>query len=102
MAEGHLWVVPDILEQYVRYASALSHHKAVRGDALTGRERRIIELVQRRMSNKEISSILGITESTVKFHLTNIFAKLGVNDRHAVVEMVSSRPVSELLPHKPR
>lgn len=100
VAEGHLWVDPEVLHQYVRYSSALSRHKATRGDALTGRERHIIELVQRRMSNREISSILAISESTVKFHLTNIFAKLGVSDREAVVELASSRPASGLLPQK--
>jgi len=41
----------------------------------------VIELVKRRLSNKEIGAILNIQESTVKFHLSNIFSKLQVNRR---------------------
>jgi DNA-binding NarL/FixJ family response regulator len=38
-------------------------------------------LVKCRLSNKEIGEMLNIRESTVKFHLSNIFSKLGVNRR---------------------
>lgn len=100
VSEGRLWLAPEVLEQYLRYTSQFSHAKATRLQTLTGRERRIIELVQRRLSNKEISSILGISEGTVKFHLSNVFAKLGVSDRHEVVELVSSQPPGKLLPQK--
>jgi LuxR family maltose regulon positive regulatory protein len=63
-----------------------------RVEGFTWRERRIIELVKRRLSNKEISAILGVSEGTVKFHLSNIFAKLGVRDRHHMIEVTSGHP----------
>lgn len=100
VAQGHLWVAPEVLEQYVRYSTQLSRAKAPRSGILTRRERHIIELVQRRLSNKEIGSILNISESTVKFHLSNIFAKLGVRDRQSVVEIVTARHPPEWLPGK--
>lgn len=100
VAAGHLWVPHEVLEQYVRYSTQLARLRGRKGDTFTRREKRILELVHRRLSNKEIGSILGISESTVKFHLGNIFAKLGVHDRQAIVEVVSSRALRVLLPQR--
>ena len=49
--------------------------------ALTPREREVMEFLLRRLSNKEIAEILGISERTVKFHVGNILNKLHVNSR---------------------
>jgi DNA-binding NarL/FixJ family response regulator len=49
--------------------------------SLTDREREVLELVRGGLANKQISRRLGISESTVKAHLTNIFQRLGVSDR---------------------
>jgi DNA-binding CsgD family transcriptional regulator len=51
------------------------------GQAITQRESQILELVKRRLSNKEIGAVLNIQESTVKFHLSNVFSKLRVSRR---------------------
>ena len=48
---------------------------------LTGREVEIIRLVAARRSNKEIGVALGISARTASTHLSNIFAKLGVESR---------------------
>jgi DNA-binding NarL/FixJ family response regulator len=48
---------------------------------LTPAERRVVEMIVRGASNKEISAKLSITENTVKTHLKNIFDKLSVDDR---------------------
>lgn len=88
--EGHLWFAPDVLEQYVQFSALVSQAKAS-ADGLTACERRIIGLLSRRMANKEIAAALGISENTVKFHLSNIYNKLGVNDRQSAVEVASSR-----------
>jgi DNA-binding NarL/FixJ family response regulator len=48
---------------------------------LTPREREVLELVVAGMANKQIARRLGISEKTVKGHLTNLFQRLGVNDR---------------------
>jgi DNA-binding NarL/FixJ family response regulator len=49
--------------------------------ALTGREREVLRLIAEGLSNKQISRALGITERTVKFHVTSIFNKLGAENR---------------------
>ncbi|HEV3480921.1 MAG TPA: response regulator transcription factor [Candidatus Acidoferrales bacterium] len=86
VADGHLWVPPRVLEHYVSYVQKLSHGKRNLHEELSPREREIQELLQNKLSNKEISSTLGISESTVKFHLLRIFQKLGIHDRHALWE----------------
>lgn len=48
---------------------------------LTDREADVLRLVQQGMANKQIARHLGITERTVKAHLTKIFDTLGVSDR---------------------
>ena len=48
---------------------------------LTKRETAVLELMKRRLSNKEIASDLDISEATVKFHVTNIFSKTNVSRR---------------------
>jgi DNA-binding NarL/FixJ family response regulator len=48
---------------------------------LSGREQEVLRLVVAGLPNKQIARKLGITERTVKAHLTNIFARIGVSDR---------------------
>ena len=48
---------------------------------LTGREREVLELIVAGMANKQIARRLGISEKTVKGHLTNLFQRIGVTDR---------------------
>ncbi len=51
------------------------------GGALTPREQEVLDLVRSGLANKQIARQLGISEKTVKAHLTRIFQELGVNDR---------------------
>lgn len=48
---------------------------------LTDRERGILKLLARGLSNKEIAGDLSLTEVTVKGYISDLFIKLGVNDR---------------------
>jgi len=83
ISRGELWFSPDVLEAYARgsIASFKTVSQSAAGQAITQRESQIIELVKRRLSNKEIAEALKIQESTVKFHLSNIFSKLQLNRR---------------------
>jgi DNA-binding NarL/FixJ family response regulator len=51
------------------------------GPRLTKREREVLRLVAGGKSNKEIASTLGVTERTIKFHVTSIFTKLECENR---------------------
>jgi DNA-binding NarL/FixJ family response regulator len=50
-------------------------------EGLTQRELGVLKAVAAGLSNKAISEQLWVTEHTVKFHLTNVFRKLGVTNR---------------------
>jgi len=50
-------------------------------DELSAREREILALVVAGHPNKIIAQRLGITERTVKAHLTSIYRRIGVGDR---------------------
>ena len=50
-------------------------------DALTDREREVLELVAEGLSNQEVAERLGLAEKTIKHHMTNILQKLRVRNR---------------------
>jgi RNA polymerase sigma factor (sigma-70 family) len=53
---------------------------------LTAREREVVHLlVAYSLSNREIAKRLGLTEGTVRLHLSQVYRKLGVKNRTAVV-----------------
>jgi DNA-binding NarL/FixJ family response regulator len=54
---------------------------AASADSLTAREREVLSLVAIGLPNKTIARRLGISEKTVKAHLTRVFTVLGVSDR---------------------
>jgi RNA polymerase sigma factor (sigma-70 family) len=60
---------------------------------LTPREVQVMELVYEGRRNKEIATLLGISEETVQVHLKNIFAKLKVGERTAAVNVALRRGI---------
>jgi DNA-binding NarL/FixJ family response regulator len=54
-------------------------------EPLTARERDVLDMASRGLSNREIGAALGISEHTAKFHLAAIYGKLGVSTRTAAV-----------------
>ncbi|HYL97983.1 MAG TPA: response regulator transcription factor [Blastocatellia bacterium] len=60
---------------------------------LTSRESEILNLMGRGMSNKQIATMLAITEPTVKGHVSNILDKLGVTDRTQAVTAAIQRGI---------
>ena len=69
-----------------RVADPIGRHErdratAARGAGLTERELEILRSVGEGRSNREIGKQLWLAEQTVKFHLTNIYRKLGVGSR---------------------
>ena len=87
LKSGHSWFPPQMLEQTFKLAKM-----AVKGKdsdallkALTPREKEIALLVAEGHSNNNIAESIDISERTVKSHLTNIFKKLELKDRVALV-----------------
>jgi DNA-binding CsgD family transcriptional regulator len=77
-----------------------SHADGVGG--LTARERELLALVDEGLSNAEIAARLWIAPGTVRKHLDNVYAKLGVRNRTAALarlrqlEQAAARPPSRL------
>ena len=63
--------------------------------SLTGREREVLALLARGLTNKEIATALTITPNTVKRHLKSLFAKLGVNTRSAASAIATRAGIVE-------
>ena len=74
-----------------RVASVAREGTTVDGPALTRREREIVDLIGRGLSNKEIASALRIELPTVKNHVHNILEKLRVSHRGEAVSVARAR-----------
>jgi len=85
-ADGHALVAPALTRRLIeRFASSRPRATPELG-RLTEREREVLVLLVRGLSNTEIAGRLFVGESTVKTHVTRIFTKLGLRDRaHAVI-----------------
>lgn len=55
---------------------------------LTPKEISVVELVASGKSNKEIASILDISENTVKTHISNVYKKLNINYRIELMNFI--------------
>jgi DNA-binding NarL/FixJ family response regulator len=65
-------------------------------DALSEREIQVLRLVAQGNSNKRVAAALGITEETIKAHMSSVIAKLGANDRTHAVTIALRRGILEL------
>jgi DNA-binding NarL/FixJ family response regulator len=61
------------------------------GQWLTRRETEVIRLVSRGLANKVVAEHLGLREGTVKIHLHNIYRKLRVSSRTALILSAEGR-----------
>jgi DNA-binding NarL/FixJ family response regulator len=84
---GHKRIPPEI-------AAELADHAA--DDQLSSREIDVLRLIGAGNANKQIADKLSIGETTVKNHISNIFSKLGANDRAHAVTIALKRGIIEL------
>jgi DNA-binding NarL/FixJ family response regulator len=79
VAGGGLWIPRDIISKFL---DAMVNRPAAKGlSRLTKREREILELLRENLANKEIAARLNISLDTVKFHISNLLQKFGVQRR---------------------
>jgi DNA-binding NarL/FixJ family response regulator len=88
---------------YQRSAVGVEERSGPGEPKLTMREQAILESMAQGLSTKVISRDLGISEKTVKFHLTNVYRKLGVHNRTGAMryayehDLISTAPPSDAL-----
>jgi len=82
--QGQYWLDGRPVQNLVQVLRDLSAQTAPpprRTYGLTAREMEVVHLITEGCTNKDIAKTFGISEETVKRHLTNIFNKLGVGNR---------------------
>jgi len=82
LEKGQLWVSRIVLTQYVDRVNGLLRNLHAIDTCLTAREREVVKLLKEGFSNREISSSLGFSERTAKFHVSNILQKANLKTRH--------------------
>lgn len=85
---GDVWFNRSLMLRVINRMAregAVKEPEAAKIETLTTREREVIGLVGEGLKNKAIAERLFISETTVRHHLTSIFAKLGVCDRLGLV-----------------
>ena len=86
VAAGEALLAPEITRRLIdRYVHDAPHAPSPRLAELTAREREVLLLIARGLSNVEIAGELFLGEGTVKSHVVRILAKLGLRDRVQVV-----------------
>jgi DNA-binding NarL/FixJ family response regulator len=89
VAAGEALLAPSVTRRligaFTRRGAALSPELSAAGTTLTDREREVVALVGRGLSNEEIAAALVISPATAKTHVSHAMTKLGARDRAQLV-----------------
>lgn len=95
VATGHLWAPRRVMTGIVDDLRALATHRTGRHEvplsSLTPRERTIVGLIGQGQMNKQIARSLGVSEKTVRNHLTAIYRKLRCQNRTQLAAMLTTK-----------
>jgi len=93
---GEVWaerkVLTEVLESLRQKTQEMNRPLSERRESLTDREHEVVKWVIQGMKNKEIAARLGISDKTVKTHVSNIFSKLKLSRR---LQLVLNRIVEQ-------
>lgn len=84
---GLVTAAPNQLETLLKPRQNFTAPEGSQAVELTPRELEVLTLLTEGLSNKQVSYQLGISEHTVKFHVTSIYNKLGVSNRAEAVRL---------------
>ena len=100
VADGFSLIYPSVARRVLDEFGRLRVGDRPAGDDegysdLTTREREVLKLIASGRANKEIAAALGISERTVKTHISNIFSKLELTDRTQAALYMHNRGLVE-------
>ena len=84
---GLVVVHPDALDSLLEIYGKTQSELDSSDQILTPRETEVLRMIAEGLGNKEIASKLGISDHTVKFHISSILAKLGASNRAEAVTL---------------
>jgi DNA-binding NarL/FixJ family response regulator len=87
-----VWLPREVLLAFVKEMKNLLDRQLLSGQLLTARESQVLELLFRRLTNKEIGGALKISERTAKFHVCNVLNKLGLENRKKLITVGQYNP----------
>jgi len=85
LSAGLIVGTPELISPLMRDIATNLDEQIV--DPLTERELQVLQLLAQGLANKQIASQLGISEHTVKFHVSGIYTKLGATNRTEAVRL---------------
>jgi DNA-binding NarL/FixJ family response regulator len=85
LEQGLLVGDPSLLAPYL--SAGRESEPVSSSETLTDREAQVLQLLAQGLANKQIGAALGISEHTVKFHVSAIFSKLGATSRTEAVRL---------------
>jgi DNA-binding NarL/FixJ family response regulator len=85
--EGLIVCPPALLDMLLPDRGGSDPEPSAGAEALTDRETEVLGLLARGLANKQIAGVLGISEHTVKFHVSSIYGKLGATNRAEAVRL---------------
>jgi two-component system, NarL family, response regulator YdfI len=83
VSAGLVVIPPEVINSLLSETAQVSRQATFsgEGESLTSREMEVLEMIAEGLGNKTIAFKLGISEHTVKFHVSSIFSKLGASSR---------------------
>jgi NarL family two-component system response regulator YdfI len=78
---------PEMLENFLGQVVPVSLANEAYVDELTEREMEVLDLLAEGLANKQIALELGISEHTVKFHVSSVYGKIGATNRTEAVRI---------------
>jgi pimeloyl-ACP methyl ester carboxylesterase/DNA-binding CsgD family transcriptional regulator len=86
LADEPAWPrIVEEIEDFLRQPAGQNAGKALPLDELTPRERAVLEGIAEGLDNTEIAASLGLSEKTVRNHITRVFDKIGVEHRYEAI-----------------
>ena len=96
VAGGGHWIPREILTGFLESVLPELHgsQSLHPGTEISRREREVLDLLLENLSNKEIAAKLFVSERTVKFHVSNLLSKFGVQRRAELIVLWMRRAIS--------